>query len=261
MKVAFQKQNFPFIVLVLVLAASLGLYASHQKERRARKKDLRAELVNSSHDQSFQKFNLSGFDEQGKKFWNLEGDRAKIDTGDIVYLDDNVTLRLKDETVVRTDHVRWLQKTGFLRTESPVSVEHLKTTVHGTGAVGFLNQSFIQLNRTIDMRINDTTTITCDGPMKVFYKDNKMIFYRHVIVTDRKGVLKANRMDVFFDTENKGVDRIIAIGDVQIQREGDTTHSQRAFYTVANGAIRLEGSPEITVHKDSSAFLESGLGK
>ena len=76
-----------------------------------------------------------------------------------------------------------------------------------------------------------------------------MILYRKVKVVDERGSVTANRMDVFFDPDQKKAKEIIAIGNVLIEREGDTTRSKRAIYLPATGAVRLEGSPEITLHK------------
>lgn len=219
----------------------------------------RKQLVQSSQDQSLQKFSLTGFDEQGKKFWNLEGDTATIDPGQTVFLDQNVTLKLKDSTIVRTDHVQWSQDGGILRTHAPVFVTHENTEIKGLGAIGRLSESFIQLNRNIEMLINRTTTLTCQGPLKIFYKENKMIFYRKVKVVDDRGVLKANRMDVLFDPNQKKVSQIIAMGNVTIERGTDTTHSQRAIYSLATGSLRLEGNPEITLHKDSAKILDAPI--
>jgi lipopolysaccharide export system protein LptA len=125
--------------------------------------------------------------------------------------------------------------------------------------VGRLNDSFIQLNRDIEMLINRSTLLTCDGPLKIFYKENRMVFYRKVKVVDDRGVLKANRMDVLFDPEQKKVSQIIAIGNVIIERGTDITHSQRAIYSLATGSVRLEGNPEITMHKESSKILDAPL--
>ena len=218
-----------------------------------------SETIHRSQDQSLQKFSLTGFDEQGKKFWNLEGDTARIDPGQTVFLDQNVTLKLKDNTVVRTDHVQWSQDGGVLRTRAAVFVAHENADIKGRGAIGRLSDSFIQLNHDIEMLINKSTLLTCQGPLKIYYKENRMIFYRKVKVVDERGVLKANRMDVLFDPQQKKVSQIIASGDVTIERGTDTTHSQRAIYSLVSGSIRLEGSPEITLHKDSAKILDAPL--
>src|SRR3989338_6647600 len=194
MKTIFYKQKFPLSLLMLGIVATLValLFVAHEKKikKALQVRGTRQELVSSSHNQELQKFNLTRFDDQGKKFWNLEGDTAKIDMGQTVYLDQNVTLKFRDGTVVKTDHVEWSQDGGTLKTDAAVDVSHKTAKIHGIGALGRPNDSFIQLNRHIDMLINETTRLVCDGPMKIFYKENKMVFYRKVKVTDDKGILR-----------------------------------------------------------------------
>lgn len=255
-------RNIKTLIGIFLVAAASGFFLvlanrGHEKNVPPRQEmSHRETIVNDSHDQKLQKFSLTGYDEKGKTFWNLEGDAAKIDPSQTVFLDQNVTLKLRDNTIVKTDHVQWTQDGGLLKTNALVFVDHQTTKIKGVGAVGRPGESFIQLNRNIEMIVNKTTRLVCDGPMKVFYKDNKFIFYRNVKVTDERGTLRANRMDVYFDPNEKKVTQIIAIGNVVIERGTDTTHSNRCIYTLATGSIRLEGNPEITLHKESTALLD-----
>ncbi len=260
----FQQQSMLTALLALcVLIMALALFSLMREKReneKLRKSPERQALVQSSRDQELQKFNLTGFDEQGKKFWNLEGETAKIDPGQTVFLEENVTLKMRDGTAVKTDHVKWDPKEGLLTTEARVHVVHRAAIIEGTGASGRPADSYVQLNRDIHMQINATTDLTCKGPMKIFYKDNKMIFYRNVTVVDDKGILKSNRMDVFFDSAEKKITKIIAMGNVQIDRGGDTSKSQKAIYDVASGSIKLVGNPEISFHKNSTKALDVPFG-
>ncbi len=268
MRTGLHRQNLPLSIAVaafITLIAALVFSSQLRKPGElARNKSLRAELIKSSQDQQLEQFNLTGFDEHGKRAWNLEGTAAKIDPGQTVFLDKNVTLKLKDATIIRTDHVQWSQDGGVLKTDSVVRVDHENAQITGIGARGKMQENFIQLNRRIDMLIKQTAAdkparLTCSGPLKIFFKENKMIFYRNVKIVDDRGTLTANRMDVFFDPDEKKVNQIVAMGDVIITRGTDTTRSQRAIYTVATGSIRLEGNPEITLHKESSAILDATL--
>ena len=257
----FKIRNFPLLLLPLTLAGALFYFVWSAKpitvpapapERR--------ELIRSGTDQKLQKFKLTGFDERGKTHWNLQGDTAKIDPGQSVFLDQNVTLRMQDNTVVKTDHVQWSQDGGTLRTDAWVTVDHEAVKVKGRGAYGRPNEGFIQLDRDIEMIMNDSTRLVCTGPMKIFYNQNKMFFYRKVKVTDLRGTLSANRMDVLFDAAKKKVKEIVAIGNVVIERAGDTTHSQRAIYTLETGSVRLEGNPEVTLRKGGGGILDGAIG-
>jgi len=260
---SYHRLNIPFVLAVslAVLVVLLLTGREAKKSKAAPKKDaLRAALLGSaSPNQELQKFNLTGFDEKGKRFWNLEGQNAQIDPTQTVFLEQNVTLRLRDDTIIKTDKVEWSQGRALLKTDARVYVTHQSADIRGLGAVGRPNEGFIQLNRHIEMDMENGARITCSGPMKIFYNENKAIFYRNVRVRDARGILTARRMDVFFDGENKKISRIEALGNVVIERGTDTTHSRRAIYTPSNGAIRLEGNPEITLHKGSSRLLDGAV--
>ena len=256
-KKLLSKNNFPLFLVPMMGLFAVGFFALRDHAAKPAVAAARAEIVKTSYEQQLQKYSLTGFDDKGKKFWNLEGETAKIDLGETVFLEDNVTLKLRDNTIVKTDHVQWSQDRGTLRTQAPVFVTRDNTRIKGMGALGKLNESFIQLNRDIEMVLNERAKLTCIGPMKIFYNDNKMTFYRIVKVADEKGTLTANRMDVYFDPEDKRIKEIVAVGNVVIHRGTDTTRSQRAIYTPSNGSVRLEGSPEITLHKESSEFIHA----
>ena len=256
MRSHFHRLNIPVVMLFAACLVAAMLLLVHEKERRQALRVRSQAEIATSRDQEVQHFTLTGFDETGKKFWDLDGSGANVNPDQTVYLDDNVTLKLRDNTIVKTSKVTWSQNVSFMTTDAPVVVTREASVIRGRGAIGRPGESFIQINRDIRMTVNASTHLTCQGPMKIFYKENKMVFYRKVRVRDARGVLSANRMDVFLD-EHKKIDKIIAVGNVVIERGTDTTHSQRAVYSLLTGAVRLEGSPEITLHKGGAGFLDS----
>lgn len=255
MRGAYSRYNAALFALtfavILLGALVFRLISEKRSVEKQQISQSRREIMDSADDQKLQKFSLKGFDDQGKEFWNLEGETAKIDPGQTIFLDQNVTFKLQDNTLIRTDHVKWSPDGGTVTTNEPVFVDHQNVKIKGVGALGRPKDSFVQLNRDIEMVINEKTTLSCKGPMKIYYKENKLIFYRKVVIVDERGKLSSNRMDVFFDPIDKKVKQVIAVGNVVVERGMDTTRSQRAIYTVATGAVRLEGNPEITLHKDS----------
>ena len=258
----FAHRNFPLLLLPVTLAGALFYFLWTTKPAQDRRKvePARVELVQSSGDQKLNKFSLTGFDEKGKTNWNLEGDKAKIDPARMVFLDQNVTLRLKDNTVIKSDHVQWSQDGGTLKTDAWVTVDHENAKVRGRGAYGRPNEGFIQLDQDITMTMNGgTSTLTCKGPLKIYYNQNVMYFFRQVKVVDERGTLSANRMDVNFDPETRRIKEITAIGSVVIERGNDTTRSKRAIYSMDTGSVRLEGDPEITLHKTGGSILDGAL--
>lgn len=257
--------NFPFILLAVVLCAAFVLFLVQGARDNRRAEDARrvraaapAPVVRDQ--QRLQKFKLTGFDEKGKTAWNLEGDAAEIDARKTVVLEQNVTLRLRDQTVVRTDKVRWSQEGGELVTDAVVTVDHEDAHVVGRGAHGRPNDGFIQLHRDIVMNLKGGTRVSCEGPLKIYYNENRMVFYRKVVIVDDRGTLSSNRMDVYFDPDDRKVKEIVAEGNVAIERGGDRTRSRRAIYSVRTGSVRLEGNPEITLTQTQSGVLDGFTG-
>ncbi len=258
-----RSKTLPLLFLPLIIAGAVFYYYNNIRMDRPVSRVLdpsRSAIVSSSHDQELEKFSLSGFDETGKSNWKLEGESAKIDPGQTIFLNENVTLRLRDNTIIRTDHVQWSQDGGTMRTDAIVTVEHENATVRGLGAYGKPNDGFIQLNKDIEMVVNQSTKLVCAGPMKIYYKENNMTFYRKVKVTDTRGTLSANRMDVAFDSVSRKIKEITAIGNVVIERGQDVSRSNRAIYSVETGSVRLEGSPEITLREKSGGLIDGALG-
>ena len=226
-----------------------------ESNRAASKKPvppLSEEAIQGNKQQRLQKFKLTGFDDHGTTAWNLEGDAAAIDSQKTIILEQNVTLRMRDQTVVRTDHVKWSQDGGELTTNAVVTVDHQEGHVVGRGARGMPNEGFIQLHHEIVMTLKGNSKVTCAGPLKIYYNENRMVFYRKVVVLDERGSLTANRMDVFFDPADHKVREIVAEGNVVIEQGGDKTRSRRAIYSMKTGSVRLEGNPEITLTKAKS---------
>lgn len=258
------RQHAIIAVLVFVIFVLGAMVLQLQRERKdsarkAAKPAVEAGDKGAPLNQKLQKFNLKGFDDKGKLFWHLEGDTANIEPGQTIYLDENVTFRFEGNTIVRTDHVQWSPQTSTLTTQAPVYVIHENAAMQGIGAIGRPKENFVQINRNIQMLINEKTTLTCDGPLKLFYKENKCIFYRRVKIVDERGTLESNRMDVLFDPETKKINQVVARGHVVIRRGQDVTRSERAIYTVATGAVRLEGNPDISFHQNSASLLDAAI--
>ena len=115
-----RSKTLPLLFLPLIIAGAVFYYYNNLKSDRSGSRFLdpaRSAMVRASHDQELQKFSLSGFDDTGKSNWKLEGESAKIDPGQTIFLNENVTLRLRDNTIIRTDHVQWSQDGGTMRTD------------------------------------------------------------------------------------------------------------------------------------------------
>ncbi|MDP8262277.1 MAG: LptA/OstA family protein [Candidatus Ancaeobacter aquaticus] len=94
-------------------------------------------------------------------------------------------------------------------------------------------------------RFENPTVITSDGGVVFDYTKNIAIFTDNVVVKDDQGVLKADKMKVFFDAKGSSMKRIEAFGHVFIDQGGRQAESQKLLMLVPSGKIILTGNPRI----------------
>lgn len=235
-------------------------------------------------------FNLEGYRENGEKKWELSGACAdilsnvikldyvvakaygddasltlKADSGIYdkntkdIHLQKNVIGRSSDGARIITDSLDWKDKTEQVTTDALVRIEKDNLFSVGRGAVGSPGLKKVELKKdvTVEIRDNPPTVITCDGPLEVDYSKNLAILNKNVRIVDPRGEIYADLMKVRFDPKTRKITRVVAIGNVRIQREGNSTFSERAIYTVKSGKVKLIGRPKIVVFpkekKDASA--------
>lgn len=86
--------------------------------------------------------------------------------------------------------------------------------------------------------------ITSDR-MEGYNKKNLIIFYGSVKAVRGDTTLWADRMDIFFDREEKKVERIVALGSVKVNQEDRNAVASKATYFENGMKIILEGNPKL----------------
>jgi len=85
------------------------------------------------------------------------------------------------------------------------------------------------------------TTVTADR-LEVSRKERRAIYTGNVVATTTDLTVTADRMEFEFDEKMEAVERMVAIGDVQISRsDGTRAVSQQATYDVLQERVVLEG--------------------
>jgi LPS export ABC transporter protein LptC len=194
----------------------------------------------SESDQKILTFNLAGFDEAGRKKWEIEGRSASF-FGDLIKLDgvvtkaygkeDSLTLTADEGTYdkannrvhleknvvaisesgakLTTNSLDWDANLETVTTEDYVKVEKDNLESAGTGAVGQPNLKTVQLNEDVTVNIypkqgtQQPTVITCKGPLVVDYQNNIATFNEEVKVKDKEGEIYSDKMDVYFTTSGE----------------------------------------------------------
>ncbi|MFC1594373.1 LPS export ABC transporter periplasmic protein LptC [Candidatus Omnitrophota bacterium] len=239
-------------------------------------------------EQQFVEFNLSGVSSEGDKTWNLTGESADI-FGDVVkltnivanvYGEENMKLTanegelnksdgnllLQDEVIattddgarMTTDSLTWDRDKSLITTEDFVTVEKDNLVATGTGIEAQTQLKQTQMKKDVTVEFNSVdkenkkrkTVVTCDGPLEIDYQKKIAEFNNNVVVTDDEGTMNADYMKLFISFETKELDRIIARGNVKIQRAENTSYSDEAEYIAGEQRIILSGQPKIIFYTE-----------
>lgn len=244
-------------------------------------------------------FSFTKYSDQGLKEMEIEGETADILSENVflynvlskAYTDDApVTItadqgifdkaeskvRLRQNVIAVTeDGARLLTEVldidpeaKRMSTEELARIKKDSLDVEGVGAEGDSNLKQVVFHKDVTVVIQDPdstenipTVITCDGPLNIDYEANIAYFYENVRATDQRGQLDSDRMDVFYDSEEKGVDHIIAYGNVIISTpDGNSTYGDKVTYYAKDGRMVMEGDTESVYIPGSSSGGSSILG-
>jgi len=249
-------------------------------------------------EQKFQGFNLQGYDDNGEKAWNVNGDTADI-IGEEIILHNvdansfgeqkmNVTaktgtvnqtsgkMRLEQDVVVTsedgkqltTDTLDWNRDDDLVSTEDDVRITDVGMMATGTGmnARPGLKTARIHEDVTVmidtapkDVEENKTVTITSDGPMEIDQALSLATFEDNVVAVQDDQTLMADRMEIYFDSEMSTIDKMICTGNVRIQQGENRSYATKAVYSAKTQKLTLTGRPKlIMLTEGGSLFATSG---
>ncbi|UCB57444.1 MAG: LPS export ABC transporter periplasmic protein LptC [Candidatus Omnitrophota bacterium] len=185
-----------------------------------------------------------------------------------VHLEKDVVVTSDDGATLTTDYLDWDAEAQRLASEAPVWIKRGMMEAAGIGitAQPVLNQ--VELKKDVTVKMSLGTTITCKGVLAVDYQKNLAIFQDNVKVKDKRGEIFADKMDICFATQNEeekqlegmegmGIEKVTAVGSVQIHRADNITYSERAVYDTNEGRLTLTGQPKLVIYstKDFSQLM------
>ena len=229
-------------------------------------------------EQKILSFDMTGYTDDGRKKWDIQGESADI-VSDIailnnikanaysenrtvmlqansgkynkkdnsVRLEDNVIVTTSDGINLRAEWLEWDSETGNIKTDSFVEVTKDDLYASGRGALASTKDKEIQLEEDVKVKQGEIT-INCRGPLIIDYGKNEASFYNRVKVTEPRGELKADRLDIFFNPESREMKSIVAEGNVELKQDANVARGQRIIYTIATGKAILTGNPEILIY-------------
>jgi LPS export ABC transporter protein LptC len=234
-------------------------------------------------------FSLVQFEGSGIKKWKLSGSSAELEdnkvminevsalgfgektvfklkagAGDfyrkeqVIRLEDNVIAKTADGARLTADSLNWDTGDKNVSTRDFVSIKKSGFEINGKGMVCDLEKNTAELGKNITASLNSPdsdfsfTTITCDGPLRMDYKNNKAVFLNNVAVKNKEGDISADRIDVYYNSETKKLKYVVARGNVKIANGNSTTYSDKAVYLVEEGKVVLPKNPKLVINNGIS---------
>lgn len=263
----------------------------------AQEKDVEAEAKEKAIEQEFEGFNLNGYTDGGSKAWDINGDKANISDEKVkitnvnanAYGEQNVNLKSKKGMIdkasgdvhlekdvvitsdqgaqVTTDTLNWKRSENLVSTDDPVEIkdDSLKITGKGMVAQPDLKTASIHENVKADVTANpkqgisQNISITSDGPMEMDQLKQVVVFNENVVATEVSTgrQLKADKMEVYFDQQAKGIKKLVCIGNVSVHQGENVSYSDQLVYDAVTQKMTLSGKPKLVFDLNS----QGGEGK
>lgn len=173
--------------------------------------------------QEIEGFNLVGYNDGGKKAWDIKGDKANIlgDQVDVtnvdaysygeqevnikarkgkldkatgnVFLEKDVVITSEGGARMTTNTLEWQRQKDLVRTTDKVMIEDDQMTVTGTGLQAHPDRRDARLQGDVTANISAAATgdkndnrieITSDGPMEIVQAEQKAVFYDNVVAIE-----------------------------------------------------------------------------
>lgn len=238
--------------------------------------------------QQFQGFNLQGYTDGGEKAWDVTGDTADVlgdevkisnvdanhygeqnvnlkartgtinkTTGDVI-LEKDVVITTEEGSQLTTDSLTWEKEKDFVHTEDYVEITDERLKASGTGLEAQPGLKTARMNKDVKMEINTKPStvenrvlvITCDGQMEIDQPNNVATFNDNVVAIETDRMLKADKMTVYFDPDQKKIRQVICSGNVEIKQGENTSYSTKAIYNAFDQTMVLSGRPKLIMVMD-----------
>jgi LPS export ABC transporter protein LptC len=239
-------------------------------------------------------FNLEGYTDEGKKKWEIAGQSADVgqenvalkditakiygeegtltlraDTGIYnklkkdVKLAENVVATASDGTKLTTDSLNWNQQTQAITTKDKIVLERKEVKISGSDAIAHPKLKTVSLKKQATVEMEPSTVITCEGSLEFDYEQAQAVFNDNVKVVDQRGQIFADKITAYLDKAKKSVSKVVAEGNVKIQRGKSHTFSEKAVYDANDGSVSLTGKPKLILYqeKDMDINLPEGVGQ
>jgi LPS export ABC transporter protein LptC len=216
----------------------------------------------------------------GNVYGKDEDIRLTADKGDYdkkdgkVHLEDNVVVTTSAGAKLTTDSLDWDRNAKIISTNDLVNIERDNIMAVALGATGEPDLKKVALEKDVKLDINprqedglneygvkEKITVTCDGPLEIDYQNNIASFKNNVVVKRQDSTIYSDKIDVFFAASGDDkiakdkaqgfigskIDRIVAKGNVRVERGDNISYSEEAIYSSIDKKLVLTGNPRLII--------------
>ena len=167
-----------------------------------------------------------------------------------------------------TDSLDWDRNEDLVTTPDDVLITGDKMMATGTGMRAQPGLKLAQIHKDVTVIVDTEpekkgegkkVTITSDGPMVINQLKSIATFDDNVVAFQDGQTLKADHMEIHFDKEMSGIQKMVCTGNVEIEQGGNRSYAQKAVYIAATKKLTLSGRPKlILLTEGGSLFAASG---
>jgi len=185
---------------------------------------------------------------------NISADEGKFDKQNKnVHLENNVRIVTQEGAELQTDSLDWNAQKGEVENSSLCLLEKDSIRAKGKGLFALSGLNTVHLKEDVEVTVTENpetspTVITCEGQLELNYEKNIAVFNKNVYVTDSRGKIRSDKLEVYFDSETDEILELIATGNVEIEEKGRFTTTQRAVYDRRAKKLTLTGKPKIVIY-------------
>ncbi|MCX5656744.1 MAG: LPS export ABC transporter periplasmic protein LptC, partial [Candidatus Omnitrophica bacterium] len=180
---------------------------------------------------------------------NLRGEEGEYDKKEnTITIEKNVVVTTSEGAKLKTEKLVWDAGKQMASTDKDVSVEKDNIYCEGKGAFANPEEKKVRIDKEVKVEIKPKTMITCKGPMELNYENNIAVFYNDVKVEDERGNILADKIEVYFLSGTRQIEKIISYGNVRLSQGENTAYSEEAVYDSPSGKITLKGNPKLVVY-------------
>lgn len=233
--------------------------------------------------QNFEGFTLDGYTQNGEKSWDVKGDTAEIMGNNIsltnvdansygkeqvnlkaqsgtldnssgsMHLEKDVVITTQTGSQLKTDELNWQREKDLVTTDKKVTLTREQLIANALGAIAHPNLQTAQMNEDVTVKVDtdpktpgvQQVTITCDGPLEVDQVKQVAVFNNNVLAIQDDRELRADRLEMHFDSATSQIKEMVCIGNVSVKQGGNITYSERAVYRAGEQRMTLSGKPKL----------------